>query len=697
MNKTALSKSLSEDQQDWLLNFGIERWQTLHPAMSFWRGNSERFEKLAADNYSDRKTANPDPNITDAVKSIFEKQNNTLGILSGTVDFVFAQARDGMFGTRPWFGATPQGMSDTELAEKITKHSQWKFDQSNLEETLIDALKLACDLGTSFVKPSWIKDVETYEENKDVVHLKGEPLLDEAGEYITTEERLFELYPHLKPLAPGEDPAGAVADPLAPDGDVDPLAPVVEPVELIDGADITWVEMNIEQTQEVYNNVSASCVDYKDIAFDMTAPEMDLMRTDVFHRFRMGLLDVISFYGLGEAEAESLRSCVAMGPETEPRWFRGESDTNRSYSEGDANPQMTLIEGFVRCDPFQKGNPKRIQMVFIPELAIMLSCDYLANVTPGGMLPIFPVRCFKTPRRILGRGYWERYEDGDTAIDTLFNSTTYCDRMARFPIKGVDPSKLIGFQAKDINSDPDKVWELQPDQKLADAIQFQQIPDSASRSDVLLQELIQTHQSRTGVTSASQGEMKGLPQSNTATGVNQIISRGATLINWPLMQMRTDLQKAVEFSVHLNYANLDADEVFVFGEGQDAELMSIAPGDVQGLRANVSMNLMQNQNMDKLQDAQVALQTLSQYVALPEIEKEAARKLVVQIFNSLGFTDSDRLVRAPIADAAGLLAIAPPELQGPLQAAMASAGLIMPEPGQEAAGGAPQPNSMPVG
>lgn len=679
------------------MDYCIERWQTLHPALGGWRSKTERFEKLATDNYDDRKTANPDPAITDATRSIFAKQNNTLGILSGTVDFVFAQARDDIFGTRPWLGATPQGMSDSELAEKITKHSQWKFDQSNLEETLIDAIKLAVDLGTSFVKPNWIKDIETFEENKDVAHWKGEPLLDDAGEYITTEERLWELHPHLKPPAPGEDPV-LLEPEVDPTAVIDPLAPPVAPQELIDGADIKWVEMNIEQTQEVYNNVSAACIDYKEIAFDTTAPEMDLKYTDVFHRFRMGLLDAISYFDLGEEEGQSLRNCVAMGPNTEVRYFRDEQETERPYSEGDANPQISLVEGFVRCDPFQKSSPKRIRVVFIPELSVILSCDYLANVTPGGILPIFPIRCFKTPRRILGRGYWERYEDGDTAIDTLFNSTTYCDRINRFPIKAFDRTQFDGeIQAKDLNSDPDKVWALTPEGSLEKAIQFLPIPDTGSRSDALLQQLVQTHQNRTGVTSAAQGEMKGLPQSNTATGVNQIMSRGAQLLSWPIESIRKDLQKSVEYSVHLNFANLNAEEIFTVGEGQDAVLMTIAPGDIQGLRANVSLSLTRSQNMDKLQDAQVALQTLGQYVALPEIEKEAARKLVVQILRSLGFVDADTLVRSPIADPAGLLAIAPPELQGQLQAAMEAAGMIVPEQPQEGSGGPPQANPSPVG
>ena len=55
-----------------------------------------------------------------------------------------------------------------------------------------------------------------------------------------------------------------------------------------------------------------------------------------------------------------------------------------------------------------------------------------------------------------------------------------------------------------------------------------------------LHQMTQMNQMRSGISSASQGELKGVPESNTATGVNQIISRGAVLVKWPIDQMKKD-------------------------------------------------------------------------------------------------------------------------------------------------------------
>lgn len=650
--KSALSKSLPEFQQEWLLNHCVDRFNALYDGLTNWRGKLKRFEKMADDCYEDRKTTAPDPNITDAARSIFEKQNNTLGVVSGFCDFVFAQASDDLFGTRPWLQAKPQGSNDVKLAQLISAHSQWKFDATNIEESLTDALKISINLGIAFVKPRWIKEVETYEETEYVAYLKTtkSPILDEDGEFVTKKEDLDER------IMVGE----------------------------FDGKDIEWKEMLIESSQDVFNNVSVDVLDFNDVAFDQMAPELDLRHTDFFHRFRMGVLDIISFYGLDDEQASVLRGCLTSGNYDVMRAHRGERDTQPLLGDNDANPQVTLVEGFVRCDPFQNGDPKRIQTVFIPELRVMLSMEYLRSVSPEGILPVFPVRCFKTPRRLMARGYWERCEDANNAVDIQFNSTTYNDRKGRNPIQAFDPSKFADkLSSKDLLSDPDKVYELMPDSTLETGIQFLQIPNTNTQSIELLNQMHQLMQMRFGITSAAQGEIKGVPSSNTATGVRDLTTRGAVLVKVPISQMSKDIRNGVEYSVHLNYENLDKEEVFVWGDGEDSELLTITPGDVKGLRANVSLTMSQSQNIDALEDALGATKALLEYIQIPEVEKKSARRLYIQILRSYGFTDAEKIIREAIADPMSLLEIVPENLQIPLQAAMQQAGMLGPEMGVE--------------
>ena len=671
-NETPLSKRLTDFQEALLLEYVVSRWFTLHGALSSWRVKMQRFEKMADDDYSDRKGA-PNPEQSDAARTIFDRQNHTLGVVSGFADFAHAQARDDIFGVRPWFSATPVGASDTELAERVTKHSQWKFDQSNLEVAFEDAVRLACDLGTTFVKIRWCKEIEVSESMAMIAVSKstGEPVLDFSGDYIQAPEP-----------AEGEQPE---ADPTAfpPDTDF---------------ADIEWEERRIQNSLPVYDNIDACNLDWKAIAFEPTAPELDLRFTDFFTRFSMGLHDLCAAYSLSPDQKRELLALATSDASQEPRDHRDETDTARvdpMRSQAEANPEIHLVEGFIRFDPANTGQPVRIHVIFSPQLHVMFRCDYLANVTPGGLLPVFPVRCFKTPRRIIGRGYHERFEDANTAIDQKFNCMTYRDRFSAHVITGMHLSALENRgQGQDLVLNPEKPFQLAEDKTLKDLIEFAVAPDTNNRTDSLMQEMLQMSQMRTGITSAAQGEMKGVPNASTATGVNQMMSRGAILLKWPIDQMSSDIEPAAEFAVHLHYANLDHDETITVGEGKDAELIEIKKNDVRGLRANVKLTLTRAQSMTALQSAQGAIAILQSYAALPESEKSSQRRLYVQAVQSLGFNDAERIVRDAVVDPAGIAALLPPELQPAFNAWLQAQGLAQPAaPGEPAA---PGPESAPA-
>ncbi len=494
----------------WLLEHVAGRWQALHGALADWRNRLGRFERLADENYSDRTV--PDRERSDAPRRIFERQNHSLGLVSGKCDQVFAQAKDDLFGTRPWLSATPQGAEDVELADRITKHSQWKFDQSNLEATLVDALKLAVHLGTAFPKLRWVREEEDYE----VTHAEVP-----SGEEV--------------PSAKGRQKKKSV-----------------------------W------RTVEVYNNVEAAVLDWKDVAFDPVAPELDLRHTDFLCRFKMGLHDLAAQYGMTAEEKEELLESVRCGGDESAREHRGETEVRHAagtWQDAEANPVVWLVEGFVRCDPFNTGRPVRLHVIFSPELHALFRCDYLANVTPGGMLPVFPVRCFKDARRILGRGYWERFEDANDAVDGLYNATTLRNRKGADVFKGYHRGALVNEgEGQDVVNHAEKLFELKPDKTIDDLFQFKVMPDASGRSDALLQQMLQMTNLRLGTSSASQGNLTGIPENDTATGSKINAGRAALLDKAQIGQMTADLRAAVEFAVHLNYANLEKDEVFTWGE-----------------------------------------------------------------------------------------------------------------------------------
>lgn len=636
--KTALSLALTDHQMQWLTDYCIEQYILRHSGMNQWRQKMKRYERMAEEDRSDR-VKSPDRETSDASETIFDKQNETLGLVSGFADFGFAQARDDLFGSSPWFAGTPQGGSDIELADDLTKYAHWKFSPSNMKECLTTALKLAADLGTAFPKISWRREVESYERIASVACSKK------------------------------------TKQPI-PNGAIDLIEDDADLPEDIEAGDVEWKEMLIDERTTIYDNITASCIDYHDISFNTLAPELDLIYTDVFHRMRKGLLDIKSIYGLTDEQYLALQGGISATPDTETaRAHRNESYLQESRFENNSNPPITIVEGYMRCDPIGNGDPVRIYVVFCPDLNLILHLDYLANVTPGGVLPIFPVRWYRVPNRILGVGYFERYEKLDNFVDQEFNTVVYRDRMAGNPVTGINPSALAEeIDSEDILVRPGVTFELKPDKTIADLFSFAVMPDTNSRTIELMNIPMQIGQMRTGITSSAQGELKGVPSANTATGTNQLISRGATLLKWPIDNAKDDLTPAVGYSVNLLLANMDRDETFAWGEGKDAELVKISKKDVRKIRLDVAITMSQSQSQQKLQATQVAISILQGYLALPEQEKTAARPLFVEALKTLDFNNADQIIRDAAVDAASIAAMLPKELQAPFMQFMNAAG-----------------------
>lgn len=622
----------------WLLQHVCDRWSTLHENMNSWREKMAKWERQAEDDFRDRQTS-PDQVNPSSTRDIFTDQNDTLGMSGGFADFHFAQAKDDIFGTRPWLAATPEGKSDTDLADIMSKHLQWKFNQSSLEEVLTDALHVAGWGGTAFVQSGFKKEVETYTTRVPVAHdPEGEPIRGEDGDYVRDARTLAAMG--------------------------------------VEGGQFEWKEIDIDDTTSVCNNVCNALIDWKDIAFETTAAKLDLGHTDVFVRCRRGLLDAMDQYGIPRQRAGDLVALINGYTETS-RDHRDESDPAvQDANEENANPLVTLVEGYVRCAPFG-GAPSRIHVVFSPDLNILFAVDYIQNVTPGGILPIHPVRIHKIAGRVFGRGYFEKYENYNNAVDRQYNSITYRNRTNSHVHVGVHPEALQDYEeGGDFVLDPTMPHVLREDKSIDDLIEFKAAPDINDRSDSLLQQMLQMGQMRSGITSAAQGEMKGVPSANTATGTRDIQSRGATLLKAQIDKQMADIREIVEFNALLVYANQDQDETFAWGEGREQELFTIKTNDVLGMRANITLTMTQSQNQRKLESALTAIDIVTKYSGLQEIDKEASRGAFVQALSSIGFQNADDIIRPAMVDPMAILAVLPPDIQPAVQAALAQAGLI---------------------
>ena len=653
-NESPLAIEVDGMRAIWLIDHVERRWSDMHGGLKSWRDDMARYERQSEGDYNDRvNRINPDS--ADRLPDVFTYLNESLGTSEGFVDFFTAQARDDIFGTRPWLSVTPQGKADVDLAESMTKHASWKLGNSDLEEVLRDGIRIAAWGGTAFVKPRWIQYDEEVKQTVPAAHsiASGEPFRDAGGAYITD------------------------AKDFPADGD---------------GDDVEWLDVLTSKTVSVFNNVNNDVLDYNDVAFKKKAKSLKLEHTDFYVRFRMGLLDLVDQFGIPLEHAQILKNHV-MGHNSNARIHRDESsdeDMNDGFNEDNANPIVELVEGYLRCDLLGTGKPIRIHVIFSPGLRILFSADYLENVSPGGILPIFPLRVHKIPGRIFGQGYLEKYEAKNNSVDRKHNIISLRAKKAAHVYTSFQKDALRDPNKSFLELDPDLPIELAEGKTLAELIEFTAAPDM---NDGLIRQRdaeMQMMQMQSGITSAAQGELKGVPSANTATGTNQILSRGAVLLKDNVDPITTDIAKAVEYNVHLLYANQDRDETFIWGEGRESELMEIKANDVQGLRSNVTLTLVKSQNQEKLQSATAAMEICGQWIMVPELEKPAQRSLFIQALSSLGFRNAEDIIRPATVDPAGILAILPPDMVPIMEQMMIEAGIIQaPAPDGEGQASAP--------
>lgn len=628
---------------------------------SQWRRDLERFQRQAENNFDDRLSGDERRNLDpdSAWKRIFSESNSTMDIVGGFADFIFAQAANDIFGSRPWLSCKPVGRADPKLASDVSRWTHHKFDLANVEAAYLSALKRAVDLGTAFPKWIYSKTPDVHERRAVVLaDINGKPVVLESGDYI--EE-------------PSDGSGTAILD---------------------KNPGSQWIELAITETTFADNNVEVVDVSFRDVAFDLTARDFDLRFTDVFTRVKISAIDAIRIYGLDVKEIDQIQPMTG-GLQTGADESGEHAETNRAEQSPDEghradqalrNHAIELWEGFVYMDPVGDLKKRRMFVVYDRTGQRLLKADYLWNVTPKGKLPIHPLRIYRIPGRCYGVGVYQRYEHLTNDVDGFYNAQAVRAQFTK-PITGADRTVIENDDETPIEElDIRRPVELKPGKKLAEYIQFVQLPESGGDINTLMQQIIQTGQMRTGISAAAQGELSSLPDTTTARGISQLQSRAATLLKWPINDAKRDCLPGMSYGVLLLLSNMDIGEIFVWGEGETAELIELTPERIRGLEMDVALSMSQTQNLEALQNTQQAIQVAVQYLQLPEPEKQALRPLFVQAIKALGFDHADQFLRDAIVSPEQIMAMLPPELAATFQAFLQQTqGQAAPDANQSAA------------
>ncbi len=571
-----------------------------------------------------------------------------MNIVAALAEFAAAQAEQDIYGGEPWFAANPVGQTDQKLADDIQHHLQWTFRDGRFVDAQCLGIDQAVTLGESFIKTLYATDADEHEASIQCLHADGKPVLDGQGQYITTDKQVKTLTTRLK-------------------------------------GKLEWKEAFETRQVIIRQGVEAVPIHFNDISFREDAPELDLRHTNVYVSVEMSTFEAMRRFKLSKEDAIRLAKCADIKQRSEEEKQREQTadatatpapaDEPLGEDEADRllNTRVRLIEAYIRADVTGQGKEGRVCIVFPPYVEDwIIWADYLANISPKAELPIKCDVWEPVPHRLYGRGFFSKYAYLQNGTDNLWNQVSFRNEMHANPLTAVHEANLEADEdGGPMVIGPGKTIRPKAGKTLGDCIEFAQLPDADQRSMELLQTGMQLAQLRSGITSASQGDMSGVPESNTATGIKSLISRAAVLLKKPIRRLRRSKGRGFSYAVKLHYANFDRAEAFTWGEGQDKELVTMTPEQVQNLDIDVEMLMTQEQNQNKLEGAQTMIQQLQAYSAMPEIDKSGARIGVVQALKALEFSNAEQMVRQPVVSLESCIPLLPPDEQNRIKQLLA--------------------------
>ncbi len=624
--KSALT--LTEPQLERMARYIRHRIEGIEVARSHgWLADRERFEREWNDDFSHRAMES----------AVFAKSNESLNMVGSGVDYIRSRIMEEIFGSKPWFSVDSRVRKGGEVAaDQVARHLRWKLgqEQVNFEGVAVDLITQACKMGECVSKIFYTTVEEEYERVATILwnHRTDAPARTADGDFIFRDEYEREEADELE-WQPGE---------RAP---VRPLP-----------AGHCWREQIVSEHRVHYAGARTMPLHYRDFYCPLNAPS--LHDADfVAHMTSMRLSDLCAHLGVPPEEvfsetpgenylAQTLWRIRQSGaqPDTaagEPRLHEGkEPDT------ADADPEFRLLEAYFQFDARQDGRPYRVYVMMAYDFDLPIFWDYVANVTPNGRYPFEAVVINKEPYRWYGRSWFKKYETFQQLIDKLLNQIIYRNELAANPVKFRRKEAVVQWQDdQPFEIGPDKVFDLNDGYSASDALQSARIPELDDQTRYLLETIVASWRTRSGVTTATQGMFGGLPSENTATGVAQIVESGTTIFRPQVMDIKRGLEAVLRQLVRYQYTYQTGDEEFTYREG-DLRVHGVLRREVlEGLEINIELTLTRARQLRRFDAARMAADFFAKFLAIPDEFKGVAAPLFSTIYKTLEIDNADDYFR----------------------------------------------------
>lgn len=626
------------------------------PDENTWMGKRELFTKRYENDVRDRALTGGE---------LFKHSNITAALSQRIVMQMIARANNFFFGTEPWYSCNFIGVEDRALADKVDRHSKWKFSQTGLRRIHEQATEFAFVRGEAVVKT-------TYRTIDRHFKRKGKALYD--GKNIVLDRKQNPI------LAADAPPSAWVAEvkpgPVTPEDAAQGLVASMVPtgkqvlrrdpsVVMPDGAQ--WVDGYHQFRQRLFDGPESKLIHYKDFLCPLSAPTIhdadfiahlyDMPAMDLVQMFRredLAEMDSREAYDSMRLAVNAIRNAAGAGidPKSGANQPRAGEGGNRSTEE---NPLSEVVEAYMRFDADGDGVAEEIMIVIDKKNKIPLFYDYLDNVTPKGRRPVECIRAKAIDGRWYGMGGMEYFRPEQEPIDLFLNRRNFRTSSAGAVTFWNPAGTIEGQNNPSLKLNNGKTYTKREGWKTQDILERVYLQDDTSDLIELITLFMQFMQLKSGVINAGDQQSASMPTSDTATGIRNVEKSGQEMFAGFLSSLESGHQDLLLANIRVLYAYISEPELFRFFNSKTNELENdtLDPEDVRDMEFDVKILLTRVHTEQVLQMSAEARALINEfYQTMPNVQP-----IVSQFYRdslkALGFNNADELIVPQMAPVMG--------------------------------------------
>ena len=582
--------------------------------------------------------------------TVFMESNFSVNMARRWARQMIARNNIYFFGTDPWFDVRLVDFEDTQLERDDRRFVGDSFLEAAIKDGGRAISETTFTMGEAVVKPTYAREFTRFRDQgqslkdadgRDMLAADGFPIT-ELDEWLTAKDG---------------------RQILKRDGRTEmPVSPI-------------WVPGVVTKTLVVFEGPRIDTIPFHDFLCGTTEKSTDSaeMVAHVYEERASSLWSRLS-KELSEAEAPAVNAFFKWLVNHQDDSVPVQSEGMRAENErGEAapakifrgeDPILSLAEVYARWDIDGDGLPEEVIVIIDRKTKEPIWYDYLAPYTPDGRRPFKVNRINPVRNRWYGLGCYEMFENPQAFIETVFNRINAREGRAG-RVDFWDPDAVETNGTNDLVLNWGNSYKLRRGRTVGEALQTVQLPEYSKGLYQMMEFVLQAKQLETGIVSAGDQKMAGLPASELATGLMQMEKSGQELFSLHIDDQFRSLSEILEIAAKHLFRNTPTAVLEGYYSGAIAEGSIDDVARVPSLRRKIQPNLGQYYNDAMVQKLSAAVDKGIAYFTLPPAIQEKLADPVRKMFRLLGVEDSEKI-------------IVPMQLQAPEEQ------LALPPPSQDA-------------